>query len=589
MSKSTIDAVFPAGRFDKFLMLIDGNRQMYDFMGKFVYCSLHKMMREEDVKRLEAAIDKCTNPPGGSVDECVHVVNDDGEYDRFLVSVQDCCDSKHYRIEFQNLSDCERTLTRMRDKCNILQDYLTISGKAYFIYWPDAGNFRLFWADYEQLIELYNLPFDKWMEEVLDREMVMESDRDIFCAFCQSLRHVDQGQSFLFRGSILTRGGNKDAYKVKFLSRVYGGKKVVIGSWTVVNEQTGNDVDDFVEGSKVDDMTKILNKAAVTDYAETAVKAGGQVAIVMIDVDNFKMVNDTYGHLFGDKVIIAVAEVIKKTVGENGAAGRVGGDEFMVVVRDFVDEVGLRNYLRTIKTNVASLFQDKLGVNRVSCSIGASRSGIDSNQYKELVRIADKALYIAKQKGGNRFIIYSEEKHGQFHMAEDDYDMAEIRDSYYSEKDLTRFNELLADVVLKGSGSLQPLLEFAVGTLTVDRLIVLWGEGESMLAVSHSGQAGTSEEEMLLWNKQYLDLFQGDMLTITNTNMLEFTLPEVYAVFGGHGVRSVIQHVLRGRDGELKGLVLAEECVKLKHFPKLAVQLFESMCKIINSVLIREE
>lgn len=261
----------------------------------------------------------------------------------------------------------------------------------------------------------------------------------------------------------------------------------------------------------------------------------------------------------------------------------------MVVVRDFVDEVGLRNYLRTIKTNVASLFQDKLGVNRVSCSIGASRSGIDSNQYKELVRIADKALYIAKQKGGNRFIIYSEEKHGQFHMAEDDYDMAEIRDSYYSEKDLTRFNELLADVVLKGSGSLQPLLEFAVGTLTVDRLIVLWGEGESMLAVSHSGQAGTSEEEMLLWNKQYLDLFQGDMLTITNTNMLEFTLPEVYAVFGGHGVRSVIQHVLRGRDGELKGLVLAEECVKLKHFPKLAVQLFESMCKIINSVLIREE
>ncbi len=586
--EATIDAIFPAGRFDKFLMLIDGNRQMYDFMGSYVYFPLYKIVLEKDIERLEKAIGKCREPDAGSVDECIHILNDQGEYDRFLVSIEDCHDSRHCRIEFQNISYGERKLSRMNEKCFVMQDFLTVSGKVYFEYKMDQDMFRMFWMDYEQVIELYHLPLDEWVAEVIQKEMVTGRDRDIFEAFCKALRQVEKIQYFSFHGNIITKGGTPDAYKIKFISRMHNKQKMVIGTWSVINEQTGNDVDDFVEGTQVDSMTRILNKKAITEYGESAVSAGGQVAIVMMDVDNFKTLNDTYGHLFGDKVIMAVAEVIKKTVGENGAAGRVGGDEFMLVIRDFGDEVGLRNYLRTIKTNVAALFQDKLGINRISCSIGASRSGIDSDQYKDLVRIADKALYIAKQKGKNRFIIYLEEKHGRFHMADEGYDMMEIRDSFYSEKDLNRWNVLLADVVLYGSSRLEPLLEHAVVTLTIDRLIVLWGKELSMTAISSMGHQGTEKERTLLENQAYLELFQGDMYMITNTNMLEFTLPDAYGVFRDNGVRSVMQHLLRDMDGNLAGMVLAEECVNLKHFPKLAVQLFENMSKIINAVLLKE-
>lgn len=586
--EATIDAIFPAGRFDKFLMLIDGNRQMYDFMGSYVYFPLYKIILEEDIERLEKAIGKCEEPDAGSVDECIHILNDQGEYDRFLVSIEDCHDSRHYRIEFQNISYGERKLSQVNEKCFMMQDFLTVSGKVYFEYKMDQDMFRMFWMDYEQVIELYHLPLDEWVAEVIQKEMVTGRDRDIFEAFCKALRQVERTQYFSFHGNIITKGGRPDAYKIKFIPRVRSGEKTVIGTWSVINEQTGNDVDDFVEGTQVDSMTRILNKKAIAEYGEAAVNAGEQVAIVMMDVDNFKTLNDTYGHLFGDKVIIAVAEVIKKTVGENGATGRVGGDEFMLVIRDFGDEVGLRNYLRTIKTNVAALFQDKLGINRISCSIGASRSGIDSDQYKDLVRIADKALYIAKQKGKNRFIIYLEEKHGRFHMADEGYDMMEIRDSFYSEKDLNRWNVLLADVVLYGSSRLAPLLEHAVVTLTIDRLIVLWGKELSMTAISSMGHQGTEKERTLLENQAYLELFQGDMYIITNTNMLEFTLPDAYGVFRDNGVRSVMQHLLWDKDGNLAGMVLAEECVNLKHFPKLAVQLFENMSKIINAVLLKE-
>lgn len=586
--EATIDAVFPAGRFDKFLMLEDGNRQMYDFMGSYVYYPLYKMVLKEDIERVEMAIRKCEEPGAGSVDECVHILNGQGEYDRFLVSIESCQDDRHYRFEFQNVSYGERKLAQIHGKCFVMQDFLTVSGKVYFEYKPKQDMFRMFWVDYEQLIELYNQPLTEWMAEVVQKEMVTGKDRDIFEAFCKALKQVEQIQYFYFHGNIITKGGTPDAYKIKFLPRIHNREKIILGTWSVINEQTGNDVDDFVEGSQVDAMTRILNKKAITDYGEAAVSAGGQVAIVMMDVDNFKNVNDTYGHLFGDKVITAVADVIKKTVGENGATGRVGGDEFMLVIKDFVDEVGLRNYLRTIKTNVAALFQDKLGINRISCSIGAARSGVDSDQYKELVRIADKALYIAKQKGKNRFIIYSEEKHGQFNMTDEGYDMMEIRDTFYSEKDLTHWNALLADVVLHGSSRLEALLDHAVVTLTIDRLVVLWGKEMSLVAVSPMGHPGAEKETTLLENEKYLELFQGDMFTITNTNMLEYTLPDAYAVFQENGVRSVMQHLLWDKEGRLAGMVLGEECVSLKHFPKLALQLFENMSKVINAVLIKE-
>jgi len=559
---------------------------MYDFLGEYVYFSLYKMVREKDLQRLKTALGRCAEEEDGCVDECVHVVNEEGGYDRYLISIEDCRDSEHYRIEFQNISLGERKLAFANNQCAIMRDYLTISGKACFAYRSDIDEFWLFWVDYDQIIDMYKQPLDVWEKEILERELVQE--KEVFRTFCAALRLEEREQNFVFRGKILSSGNSMDTYKIKVFPRTYNGAKMMIGIWAVMNERTGDDVDDYIEGSHLDPMTKILNKVAIVNYAQEAVDAGGQVAVVMIDVDNFKNINDTYGHFFGDQVIIAVADVIKKAIGGNGAVGRMGGDEFMAVIRDFGDEAGLRNYLRSIRSNSTILFQEKLGVNRVTCSIGASRSGIDSNQYKELAAIADKALYIAKEKGKNRFIIYMPEKHGQFHMSEDGYDMTEIRDSFYSEKDLNRFNKLMAEFVLKGHSCLRPLLEQALHILTVSRMVLVWEGMEPMLVVSPDGGPSVEEEQMLLHNGPYLATFTEDVLDIHNVNRLEYTMPDVHKAFGRNGVRSVVQHILRDGEGKLKGMVWAEECVTLKHFPKLALQLFENMCKVVNAVLIRE-
>lgn len=588
MSESAINMVYPAGSFDKTLMVVDGNKQIFDLMGEYVYFPLYKMVREKDIQRLEAALEECSEEE--SIDELVCLINAAGVYEKFILCIRRCVNEEKYYIVFKNVSISERRLETINERLSFLRDFLTLSGQFLFIYRPEDNRFYMFWMNYEQEIAVYDGDADEWADKMVREKLVAGQDKEIFDAFCQAMRGADRSQSFTFRGSILTKGGNKDTYRIKFLPRSYGDEKLVLGLWTIINEQTGNGIDDYVEGTYMDSLTKILNKSSITEYAETALASGEKVALIMMDIDNFKDINDTYGHLFGDQVIAAAADIIKKVIGESGAAGRIGGDEFMIVLKDFEDELDLRNYLRGIKTNVAALFQGRLGGNRLSCSIGAAQSGIDSDDYKNLFRIADKALYIAKQKGKNRFIIYKKELHGQFNMSDDDYDMVEIRDSFYSEKDLHTFNKLLAETVLHGSSVLPQLLEHAVHTLMVDRLVVIWGEKRSVIAAYPLEYNWTENENRpeIFEEGPYGEMFRDDMLTITNTNMLEFSIPEVYAVFRKNNVLSVMQHLLRDADGSCKGMVIAEECVNLKHFPQIAVQLFENMCHIINVVLIKE-
>lgn len=586
MKHSALAEVNPAGRFDSALMVQEGNRQVFELMGEYLYSPLYKIVLKKDIKRLQEAVKSCSQEE--SVDECVQLLNAKGEYEKFIVSVRRHGGAGDYYIEFQNVSVNKQQMKSLKNRLSAANDFLTIAGGFFFTYVLRTNRFQLFWVNYEQKVDVYNGDLDEWIDMVTGGGLAEGQDKEVFDTFCQALREAGHGHEFRFRGRILTKGGSREAYRIKLVPRSYEQEAMVVGAWMVVNEQTGNEVEDYVEGTYVDPLTRILNKRAITEYAEEAVSSGGRLALVMIDIDNFKDVNDTYGHLFGDQVIAATADIVKKVVGEKGVVGRIGGDEFMAVLEKYEDEADLRNYLRTIKTGMASLFQDRMNGSRLSCSIGAARAGVDADDYKGLFRIADKALYIAKQKGRNRFVIYKPELHGQFNVSGDDFDMTEIRDSFYSDKDMNRLNELLADVVINGSSCLPRLLEHAAHTLMVDRLIVIWGEKRTVIAAYPEDYLLKEECHGILEGQQYLEMFKDDMLMITNVNMLEYSIPEAHALFCGSKVLSLMQHLLRDGGGRRTGMILAEECTNMRCFPKLAVQLFENMCHIVNAVLVKE-
>lgn len=160
-----------------------------------------------------------------------------------------------------------------------------------------------------------------------------------------------------------------------------------------------------------DSMTGLLNRAAFQEKAdkilEKAGKSEGQTpAILIVDIDNFKSINDNYGHLYGDTVIVAMAEALRTVFNEEAAIGRFGGDEFTVFM-PHADEAKLEELILKLRSTYAADIANEEG-QKATCSIGAARYGVDGVTVEAMLKNADSALYYIKETGRNNYAICTE-------------------------------------------------------------------------------------------------------------------------------------------------------------------------------------
>ncbi|MEG1050215.1 MAG: GGDEF domain-containing protein, partial [Oscillospiraceae bacterium] len=141
-----------------------------------------------------------------------------------------------------------------------------------------------------------------------------------------------------------------------------------------------------------------------TAFIEEAVELTG--AFLVLDIDNFKYINDTYGHQKGDEVLKTVSEVLTVTLRTSDIISRMGGDEFAVYLKDLPSEALAINLAKVICDRVASVIKDEVGVT-VTCSIGISIAKSPLDSYEMLYKEADCALYHAKHLGKNQSVIYT--------------------------------------------------------------------------------------------------------------------------------------------------------------------------------------
>lgn len=168
-----------------------------------------------------------------------------------------------------------------------------------------------------------------------------------------------------------------------------------------------------------DSLTKVLDRQTMIDYITYLTDSGSKFSLFLVDIDNFKNVNDTYGHLVGDVVLSETANyLVKKSVGK-GVVARYGGDEFMIVFDKIVEYEEVWKYGHEIDLNIGSLAFPGMPNFGVTVSMGIARSPLNASGYEELLTVADKALYRAKMKGRNCFIIYLPEKHANISLQKD--------------------------------------------------------------------------------------------------------------------------------------------------------------------------
>ncbi|UCZ53235.1 EAL domain-containing protein [Bacillus shivajii] len=167
-----------------------------------------------------------------------------------------------------------------------------------------------------------------------------------------------------------------------------------------------------------DTLTDLPNRRHFTmtlaDYLKESKLKGTKHALLMLDVDNFKMINDIYGHSFGDELLLNLGERLKECLLENMVLFRISGDEFAILLSHISGEVEVLD----VANNLVNLFNETIEINNVECSVSTS-VGItflpkDGNDPDTLLKNGDMALYWAKKKGKNVIEVYSEQLQNQF-------------------------------------------------------------------------------------------------------------------------------------------------------------------------------
>ncbi len=161
--------------------------------------------------------------------------------------------------------------------------------------------------------------------------------------------------------------------------------------------------------ARKDVLTGLWNRKHLEDEVERFLDENGQMAVFMImDVDNFKQVNDTLGHIMGDAVLECIGRILKSSVGPRDVAARIGGDEFAVFLKGDYTDGEICQYCQMLFSQIDTELKEVMGHKEtITLSVGIAQVPMDAYDYFGLYSKADKALYHVKQNGKNDYHFYS--------------------------------------------------------------------------------------------------------------------------------------------------------------------------------------
>ena len=196
---------------------------------------------------------------------------------------------------------------------------------------------------------------------------------------------------------------------------LHDGDKIQLGSTTILKFTYHDKLEEnfqraMYDAALRDDLTKAFNKKYFLDRLEQEVsfarRHGSFLSLLMFDVDHFKRINDTFGHVAGDQVLARLAQVTQSTVRAEDVFGRYGGEEFAVICRGIplADAATMAERLRAMVAGAQFVYE--AGVIPVTISIGvAGYPEVAVQNALELIAAADEALYGAKRGGRNRVVV----------------------------------------------------------------------------------------------------------------------------------------------------------------------------------------
>lgn len=304
-----------------------------------------------------------------------------------------------------------------------------------------------------------------------------------------------------------------------------------------------------------DQLTGLLLKEYITNYGQKLINDNKKSsALAIVDIDNFKSVNDTFGHSMGDAVLKKCAAIIMEQVADSGKVGRIGGDEFFVVFDNYDGREKLKNVFRGIKNNILQAYSDETDGFHVSTSIGASEYPTDADDFDTLFDLTDHMLYRAKYKGKNRYIMYEREKHGT---------VKEVLQSGLKEIGLSGRRGLsksetvcrIADLERCGKDyPIENILNDVIKYFAIERIIIY---NKTDRKTEYQCGANPIPPEVIsqtidyLYDEDLRSFYVDDVMVINNANMFKTKSASLYDKITAQDICSVMQSEITGKSGKV--------------------------------------
>ena len=383
--------------------IISADAWIYDAFGSYATKPMNEMIAIEDMEIYQNNIKNCDGNWYPS-----KIICPDTMYYTYIKAVRENDD--YIRLTVVNAADLLNSHSTLMKTINIFQAQLDMYEDVFFSYTPEQDTVQVFNTDISDFeTKIYSI---NDFEDVLLKRANSEQEEKVRGFIIQVKSGVGRSSTTI-EGNLLNDDPSV-SHTVLDESFVFYDKdtKGVVGHIQLL--KAGSAIQ--INSTKHDSLTGLLDKSDILRIARERIdeRRLEGTAIIIIDIDFFKSVNDNFGHQFGDEVVKRIASIITNEIGTDGTSGRFGGDEFLAVLYNISNEKELRAKLKGIKNKVSSTFPDK-GIdkdNTISVSIGAAVFPTDAENFDELFTLADYCLYLAKEKGRNRYIIYTPSKHG---------------------------------------------------------------------------------------------------------------------------------------------------------------------------------
>lgn len=530
---------------DDRLDVVEGNRSFLRFFDTpDIHINLSDYLMDFESENLKS----CLKHFDDTTDNHYFIANIKIDSDTFVSILQINKDNDHpglFRVDLADFSYSRQQIEDSTKKLRVYESLIHNFKTHYFTY--DSGRFSLFCTD--DLSPVFEGSLDEAKEKVLN----------LFHIDIEDLQTKFQFNLFF---SDLLSGVSIKNYKFHTLENTFidstvneislRQKNILFGMLS-----DGNDVilTENAYSAQYDGMTNILNKKAITEMVRNKIEVQkAPFSLFIIDIDHFKEFNDNFGHSFGDKIIVTLANCLKDAVNGIGTAGRIGGDEFLCVL-DSTDEEQIRSVARNIKLGLQwSIPADTIDA-LVTCSIGVARFPNNAATYEELFATADKCLYIAKSRGRNCYIIYRPDLHGPVSIEPDGKAKQTADGNVLMESALAEL-EIMSAFLTEKDDNISTALEMLLNYMKVHTITVYKWDGNSFSNQFAVGKTDKDNRKDFI-NKSYYfrNYNKSNFLHLDSTTVLDTVDRELFLMYVNAGINSTIEVLCKDERGENKALV----------------------------------